>query len=237
MRPFSVSAFGAALSLACANGFHVPVIDLGGEDLQPRQEQAAPQTAVAPSGERYVVRYGDTLTDIARRRGLDVETLARANALADPDRLEVGQELVVPPGAKLAPPRRSRSPRPAARAAAAPAPVPASAALLPVDCAILDSDESLRSARFEQAIDQANEARRLLRALEPQPGIAERRARVEVLLGMAEVALGRDPEARASFARALEADPLLTLAPGEVSPKILRIFEDARARPAQQASR
>ena len=54
---------------------------------------------------------------------------------------------------------------------------------------------------------------------------------VEVVSGMAEVALGRDEAARGSFERALEADPLLALEPGAVSPKIFRIFEEVRTGP------
>jgi LysM repeat protein len=236
MRPIPVSALGSALgallALACANPF--PLSFLDSESSESRREQPAQQPA--PRGARYVVQRGDTLSAIARWQGTSVAALERANALADPDHLEVGQELVMPPGAapKVSRPR-SRPPRPVA-SASAPAPVPA--ALLPVDCAILDTGESLRSARFEQALAEANAARSLLRPLETQPGAAERRARLEVLAGMAEVALGHDIAARASFARALEADPLLTLEPNAVSPKILRVFEEARAeRPEQQASR
>jgi hypothetical protein len=54
---------------------------------------------------------------------------------------------------------------------------------------------------------------------------------------MAEIALERDAAARASFERALAADPGLTLAPDEVSPKVLRLFEETRKQvAARQAS-
>lgn len=246
--PLSFSALGAALSLACANPpfpfQNLPF--LGPASDSPRQQPARPaqQPAPAPRNEHYVVQTGDTLHSIARSQGTSVAALAQVNALADPDRLEVGQLLVLPPGVKpLAARPRPRVARTVATAAApsaraaAPA-TPASRALLPVDCAILDTGESLRSARFEQALSEATAARSLLRPLESQPGAAERSARLEVLAGMAEIALGHDVAARASFARALDADPLLRLEPNAVSPKILRIFEETRAqRPEQQASR
>lgn len=41
----------------------------------------------------YAVRAGDTLTSIARRFGTSASTLARINAISDPDLIRVGQEL------------------------------------------------------------------------------------------------------------------------------------------------
>jgi hypothetical protein len=109
--------------------------------------------------------------------------------------------------------------------------------LFAVDCALHDGDERLRSAHFEEAIARADEARSLLREVPTQPATAKRRARLELLSGMAEVALGRDAAARASFERALRADPSLRLARTEVSPKILRLFEETRGRMAERQAR
>jgi len=214
MRPISVTALGAALALACGSPYHAS-FPASFEDFfepdapQQREGESAPG---APDGQRYVVQPGDTLYSIARWQGTSVEELASANALTDPDRLQVGQELVMPPGAQPTATRPSHHlPR--------------------------RTDESLRNARFEEALVDARKARSLLRALDSQPGVAQRRARVETLSAMAEVALGRDDAARASFARALEADPLLALDADAVSPKILRVFEEARAGPERQARR
>ena len=44
----------------------------------------------------YVVRTGDTLWEIARDHDTTVAAIVAANGLADPDRLRVGQELVIP---------------------------------------------------------------------------------------------------------------------------------------------
>jgi len=44
----------------------------------------------------YVVRAGDTLHTIAKQYGIAAETLQKANAIQDPRRLQIGQELVIP---------------------------------------------------------------------------------------------------------------------------------------------
>lgn len=44
----------------------------------------------------YEVKPGDTLTDIARKNGLSIETLAAANGLPDRDQIKSGQVLKVP---------------------------------------------------------------------------------------------------------------------------------------------
>jgi hypothetical protein len=50
-----------------------------------------------PAGsEVYVVQPGDALAAIALRYGVTVDAIAQANAIQDPDLIEVGQELVIP---------------------------------------------------------------------------------------------------------------------------------------------
>lgn len=52
---------------------------------------------VAPvDGTTYVVQPGDTLFNIARRFNTTVAAIVQANNLASPDRLNVGQQLVIP---------------------------------------------------------------------------------------------------------------------------------------------
>lgn len=68
--------------------------------------------------ETYVVRAGDTLYSIAFRHGIDYRELARWNNLANPDRLAVGQRLLLTPQARAS----TVVARPAAPAPARPPP-------------------------------------------------------------------------------------------------------------------
>lgn len=47
-------------------------------------------------GGTYTVRSGDTLSAIARQHGTTVDALVEANDIADPDVIDVGQELTIP---------------------------------------------------------------------------------------------------------------------------------------------
>jgi LysM repeat protein len=51
-----------------------------------------------PGGGKYRVRSGDTLASIAARHATTWQVLARINHLSNPDRIFVGQELVMPAG-------------------------------------------------------------------------------------------------------------------------------------------
>lgn len=48
------------------------------------------------AGNIYVVRSGDTLFNIATRFGITVPDIVAANELLDPNRLSIGQELIIP---------------------------------------------------------------------------------------------------------------------------------------------
>lgn len=93
----------------------------------PVQASEPPRLAFAPPGEdafararsrapaaTYTVKRGDTLAAIADRLGSDIETVAKANDLKKPYRLQPGQVLKNP----KAPKAGSRSARPAAQAEA-----------------------------------------------------------------------------------------------------------------------
>jgi LysM repeat protein len=45
----------------------------------------------------YIVQPGDTLYGIALRFGITVQSIVDANSLPNPDRLDVGQQLIIPP--------------------------------------------------------------------------------------------------------------------------------------------
>ncbi|MCK4315229.1 MAG: LysM peptidoglycan-binding domain-containing protein, partial [Anaerolineae bacterium] len=46
----------------------------------------------------HVVQRGETLYSIARRYGVDMWTIARANGITNPNRIYVGQRLAIPTG-------------------------------------------------------------------------------------------------------------------------------------------
>lgn len=62
-------------------------------------------TAPTASQHYYTVQPGDTLGGIAARHGVTVAALTRTNRLPDPDRLEVGKVLAIPPLRVTLPPR------------------------------------------------------------------------------------------------------------------------------------
>ena len=57
-----------------------------------------------PEMATYTVKVGDTLSRIARTFGTTVQALANANHIADPNVIDVGQQLTIPgPEAPAAP--------------------------------------------------------------------------------------------------------------------------------------
>jgi hypothetical protein len=110
--------------------------------------------------------------------------------------------------------RRSPQPRP-------------DAAIARADARLETLAGQLKAARFDDALATAAEARRDVRSL-PAGERPARTVRLEVMTATAQLALGRDEDARASFERALDADPALALDPGVTSPKVLRALEGAR---------
>lgn len=71
--------------------------------------------AAAPTADQtvYVVRAGDTLGSIAARFGVSVSAIARANNITNPNRIYVGQRLVIP-GVSGPPAAPAPSPAPVA---------------------------------------------------------------------------------------------------------------------------
>jgi murein DD-endopeptidase MepM/ murein hydrolase activator NlpD len=79
--------------------FSVPATPADGLVIEEPESSAAPQpTPAAPAahGVHHTVSPGQTLWRIATTYGLEVEEVARANGIADPTRIEVGQVLLIP---------------------------------------------------------------------------------------------------------------------------------------------
>ncbi len=88
-------------------GFVLTRLDLGDEaprtgtkrSVSSTTTSTAPPTTTTTVGRavRYQVRSGDTLLVIARRFGVSTDAIVKANTILDPDRLTIGQTLVIPP--------------------------------------------------------------------------------------------------------------------------------------------
>jgi len=71
---------------------------------------SSPATATSPAVQEYHVQSGDTLADIADRFGVSIEELVVLNNLADPNRLDVGQVLLIPSASSGSPTSPTRVP-------------------------------------------------------------------------------------------------------------------------------
>lgn len=69
---------------------------LPGALVRPAEASVAPSAAAQGVTTTYVVQRGDTLAGIARRFNTTVATLMRLNNIRNPDRIYVGQRLLVP---------------------------------------------------------------------------------------------------------------------------------------------
>jgi len=63
---------------------------------------SAQKPTTTPTPVIYVVEVGDTLGAIAKEFGVTVEALQEVNAISDPKRLQIGQELIIPKGGTIA---------------------------------------------------------------------------------------------------------------------------------------
>lgn len=98
----------AALAAACSGGDGAVEVASETASAAPAQMSEAPSQPPEPSEapddgggsgadqRTYVVESGDTLSDIARQFDTTVQAIVRANDIADPDVIDVGQELTIP---------------------------------------------------------------------------------------------------------------------------------------------
>jgi LysM repeat protein len=62
----------------------------------PATPSDTPTPTVTPTPIIYVIQKGDTLIPIARQFGVTVQDIQEANGIADPRRLSIGQEIIIP---------------------------------------------------------------------------------------------------------------------------------------------
>ena len=86
----------AVLTAGCVN----PEDDVPTQDSTPSgsTEVVATTTTIAEAPRQlYTVRNGDTLVRIANRFDIDLNALVKENGIANPTRIFVGQQLLIPP--------------------------------------------------------------------------------------------------------------------------------------------
>ncbi len=104
-----IAVLAVALAVAAVALFFLPaLLGIGGGDEDPTaspSRSAAAATATpeptpipAPTPQVYVIKEGDTLSKIAREFGLTLDQLLAANkdTITDPNRIKVGDEIVIP---------------------------------------------------------------------------------------------------------------------------------------------
>ena len=97
-----------------------------------------------------------------------------------------------------------------------------------LDRELAEIETLLASAHFHAVVSVAELTRELLSGHEGHPELKTRRARLEVMIATAQVALGQRAVAQRSMMRALYADPALSLDEGTTSPKVLELLREAR---------
>jgi LysM repeat protein len=90
------------------------------------------------------------------------------------------------------------------------------------------AEERYAAADFPGALARANTAEQLVAPLPDDRGAREVYARAAVVAGMAQAASNHDEEAIAHFRQALARDPDVTLDSETASPKVERLFEEAK---------
>jgi len=89
--------FGVSLrSLKDANAIRNANRIKAGQVLAIPASSAPPAQGPVPEASRYKVQRGDALSDIAQKFGVSVEAIKASNDIADPDKISIGQTLLIP---------------------------------------------------------------------------------------------------------------------------------------------
>lgn len=94
----SIVAVSSLVTLSCGGDDESVGIDT--LPLVTSATTAAPPstaTTVPPELEYYTIQQGDTLYGIAQSFGVTVDAIIAFNGIADPDAIEAGQKLAIPP--------------------------------------------------------------------------------------------------------------------------------------------
>jgi LysM repeat protein len=109
------------------------------------------------------------------------------------------------------------------------APPPPAADMVAVAELMILAEGQLHTARFEEALETARVAERLIDAVPASDAVNTRRAELELVRAEAHIAFGDARTADRSFRRVLAADPDRVLDPATTSPKVLRSFARAQS--------
>ncbi|WP_026195724.1 LysM peptidoglycan-binding domain-containing protein [Verrucomicrobium sp. 3C] len=97
MKHFCLFSCAGWIALFC--GGTLPLAKAQESSASPSPASAeAPAELPPPGSTKYTVKQGDSLWKISRKFKITVESLRKANGLKN-DRLQIGQELIVPPPA------------------------------------------------------------------------------------------------------------------------------------------
>jgi LysM repeat protein len=201
-----------------------------------------PQGAVL----QHQIRAGQTLGAVAAWYGHSVRELARVNQLADPDRIEAGERLRIPAGARTGCPpaavvaRESVLPavaaaprtRPASSLAPAVAPGPSPDLIARAEDLLARARSRYDAADFRAVLAFARGASDLLVVRPDHPASVDLRARAAWLEGLALAGLDERDAAARSLREAIALQPALRNDP-RLSPRILALLEGEEARSAR----
>ena len=98
------SAVAASIALVACGGDQNSVDTLPLPTAAPTVAPASSEvaTTVPVNEEYYTIQQGDTLFGIAQSFGITVDDLISYNAIADPDAIQAGQRLKIPPSSGTA---------------------------------------------------------------------------------------------------------------------------------------
>lgn len=214
-------AFATSSLVGCAGlraRFFPPPSPLPSANRAPARGEGAsavcrPDPAVAALV--HVVREGETLSTIASRYRVSALDLFAVNALPDPDRIEVGQRLVLPAKAVVPPPQSPQAPQ-APRSPLRSRPSARASQLL------ADAEEHYRAARFDEALAASRAASLAMQADSDRKGEL---ARAAFLAGSALAGLGDEQRASEEFRRVRAIDARFTPPDGWLSPGLAALYD------------